>query len=83
MKKLLRLTLAAAVVLMLAGCGKGEQDASGAQSGTTTAGVEGNTDTAGTQNGTGASGTQSDGAENSGQEQSIDPAGLHHVEIVP
>jgi len=34
-----------------------------------------------TQSGTNASGAQSDGGNGSGQEQSIDPAGLHHVEI--
>lgn len=38
-------------------------------------------DTPEAQNGTAAAGTQADGVEVSGQEQSIDPAGKHHVEI--
>lgn len=38
-------------------------------------------DTPEAQNGTAAAGMQADSGDTSGQEQSIDPAGLHHVEI--
>lgn len=84
MKKLWKLALTAAMVLALAGCGKGEQDASGTQGGTA---VSGEQDASGTQGSAGASGEQNTsgaqegGADGSGQGQSIDPAGLHHVEI--
>lgn len=54
MKKLLRLVLAAVMVLALAGCGNG---------------------------GKGDSQAQENSTEESGQGLSIDPAGLHHVEI--
>lgn len=72
MKKLFTMFLAAAMVIVLAGCGNGEQNASGAQ---------GSADGAGTQGDANVSEVQSDGGNDSGQEQSIDPAGLHHVEI--
>ena len=72
MKKLFKMVLAVVMVAALAGCGDGERNASGAQSGTN--GSE-------TQSGTSEPGAQSGGGNDSGQEQSIDPAGLHHVEI--
>lgn len=67
MKKFWKLTLILAMAAALAGCGREEQDAAGSQNGTAAAGTQ--------------SGAQADSDAASGQEQSIDPAGLHHVEI--
>lgn len=62
MKKLLKLAMAAVLVIALAGCGTNGQDASGAQG-----------------SGADASGSQDNGNVTEGQ--SIDPSGMHHVEI--
>lgn len=72
MKKLLKLVLVLVMTVVLAGCGKEEEGAAGAQN---------ETAAPGTQSNAGASGTEADSRDTSGQEQSIDPAGLHHVEI--
>ncbi|MCM1304230.1 MAG: peptidylprolyl isomerase [Lachnospiraceae bacterium] len=73
MKKIWKLAMVLATVTALAGCGKGEQEASGAQGGTDAAGTQGDAD---------ASAAQEESTEASGQEQAIDPAGKHHVEII-
>lgn len=67
MKKLWKLILVLAMAAALAGCGREEQDAAESQNGAAAAGTQ--------------SGAQADSDAASGQEQSIDPAGLHHVEI--
>lgn len=79
MRKIWKLVLAAAMVIALAGCGKDGQDASGAQEGSNAASTQNSGEASGAQSGTDGSEAQADGAD--GQEQSIDPAGLHHVEI--
>ncbi len=68
-----KLTLVLMLVAALTGCSNGGQDASGTQGDTGAAsGVQGSTD---------ASGSQAENGDGSAQDQSIDPAGLHHVEI--
>ncbi|MCM1064468.1 MAG: peptidylprolyl isomerase [Eubacterium sp.] len=69
MKKIWKLAMVLAAVTALAGCGKGEQDASGAQDGADSGDAD-------------ASAAQEESTEASGQEQAIDPAGKHHVEII-
>ncbi len=74
LRKIWKLAVTAALVFALTGCGSGEQgtgDGAGASDAQGAAGApEG-----------GASSTAQDAAGASGQEQAIDPAGLHHVEI--
>lgn len=68
-----KLTLVFILLAALTGCGNGGQDASGTQGDTGAAsGVQGSTD---------APGSQGESGDSSAQDQSIDPAGLHHVEI--
>lgn len=83
MKKLQKVILAVVMAAALAGCGNGGQDESGTRGGF---GAPGTQDESGTQGNTGASGTQDGtdaqaGSGNGSDGQSIDPAGLHHVEI--
>lgn len=83
MKKLQKMILAVVMAAALAGCGNGGQDESGTRGGS---GAPGTQDESGTQGNTGASGTQDGtgaqaGSGNGSDGQSIDPAGLHHVEI--
>lgn len=72
MKKLLKIALTIALMAVLAGCGREEQDAQGTQNGAGASGTQQSADVAG---------TQADSGKDSAQDQSIDPAGLHHVEI--
>lgn len=81
MKKLWKLALTAAMVLALAGCGNGEQGASEMQSSAGSAETQSDAGASQTQDSADAAGAQSGDGSGSGQEQSIDPAGLHHVEI--
>lgn len=72
-KNLGKLILALVLVAALTGCGNGGQGPSGTQSGAgASPDAQGSEDISGTQAGNG---------DSSAQDQPIDPAGLHHVEI--